>query len=346
MSLLPRRPLLLQPGQSLLLAPDTLRAALDFAVFSDFTGIPANRLVASRMSPVPIPVASGRPPEPRANRSADRSADHRADHTADHRAGRSLPRASEVRPEAMWMPLLWLPPRLENRYTFQIIEGEVSVRTKRTGIRPGYAVYTETDDLWAIRIALELGASGIYDETSGTWLDVMALLDIDVDDPGDVARIAAWLDGGSDADLDLLDSGLEIGSLIVNPDNPHWALESALTMFDSLLECTWALGADSLLGATDDLVIDAADTLPEGKSRYIMEMICLMGRTWLAGASIPGEPLNEDDWWADVSLRLERGGKVEVLLPDLVEHLSLVREHYWVRMEQSAHSHQEALVGS
>lgn len=321
--LLTRRPLLLQPGQSLLLASDALRSALDFAVFSDFAGIDTDHLIVSRMSPIPFPANSGR---------------------VSDGPGR---RVDGVRPEAMWMPLLWLPPRLANRYTFQIIDGNVSVRTPRTGIRPGYPVYVETDDLWVLRVALELGASGLYDESSGTWLDIMAMLDLNVDDPDDVARIAAWLDGEADTDLDLLDSGLEIGSMVTNPENPHWALGSALAMYDSLLECTWALGADSLLGATDDLETDVETSpgIPESKFRFVMEMICLVGSTWFSGASVPGEPLNEDAWWADISLRLERGGDPRVILAELVEHLTVVREHYWVLMEQAAMAHQAALVG-
>jgi len=321
-SMLTRRPFLLQPGQSLLLAPDAFRTALDFGVFADFAGLLPDHLIGSRMAPVPIPVDSGRP------------------------ADGSRPRVEGVRPEAMWMPLLWLPPRLANRYTFQIIDGAVSVRTQRTGVCPGYPVYVETDDLWVLRIALELSASGLYDEVSGTWLDVMAMLDLNVDDPHDLARIAAWLDGGKDQELDLLDSGLEIGSMVENPENPQWALNAALMLHDELLESSWALGADSLLGVTDDLKLDVDEpgVMPESKFRFVLQMICLMGGHWLSGASVPDEPVNEEAWWEDVSRRLERGGDPRVILEDLGDHLLIVRNYYWERMDRAAKVHLDVLA--
>ena len=321
-STIPRRPLILDQGQSLLIATDAMQAALDFAKFSSVTGVPATHLVASRMSPIPFPVRSGRP---------------------DGGTGRR--RIPGVRPDAMWLPLLWLPPRLEQRYTYQIIDNEVVVATNRVKPRAGYEVYVETDELWTIRAALELGAAGIWDEESGGWLDVMGLAGLDVDDPGDIARISAWLDGEPDDLLDLLDTGLELGTLLARPENPHWALKSALAMYDSLRACAWALGADSLLGMVDSLLLDLEADEPgvvpfsDEQGLFVVEMLSAVGQSWFNDAVIPGEPLTEDAWWTDIKARLARRGGdsryvSEFLLPELVDHLVAVREHFWPKVEQ------------
>ncbi|MHB8318074.1 MAG: hypothetical protein ACYDEP_02410 [Acidimicrobiales bacterium] len=265
--------------------------------------------------------------------------------TTEHPRRRLL----SVRPESMWLPLLWLPPQLDNRYTFQIINGDVVVHTQRSDARPGYPIYVENNELWTIRVALELGASGIYDDTSGTWVDMMQMISIDVDNPDDVARIADWLDGSDDDDLTLLDSGLEINAMLCEYDRPHWALDSALAMYDALLECTWTLGADSLLSIVDDLASDIEDgAMSDERYRLVLDMICLLGGTWLRDANVSNEP-NENLWWATVTKRLAQANSRQTydsLLSDLAQHLTIVREHYWPKMQEITRGYVESLTGA
>ncbi len=82
-----------------------------------------------------------------------------------------------LKPEALWNPLLWLP---------------VEVATPADG--------EELED-WTARVGIELVAAGIYDQATGTWLDVSSLLEA-----GELTadRARAWLEGGPDPELDHL----------------------------------------------------------------------------------------------------------------------------------------------
>lgn len=80
-----------------------------------------------------------------------------------------------VKSEAMWHPLFWLPDRLSERYRLSFRGGEV--------IRP------ENDDEWAVRVMLESEVTDVYDERSGSWVDVLALNGLDVSDPDVQERV-------------------------------------------------------------------------------------------------------------------------------------------------------------
>lgn len=91
--------------------------------------------------------------------------------------------------DILWLPVFWLPEALALRYTVQSEDGE----------------RVETDDEWAIRVAIELTGSGLYDPETGSWLDVFAAHGIDKDAPDTALRVAAWLEGESDPQLDAID---------------------------------------------------------------------------------------------------------------------------------------------
>lgn len=91
--------------------------------------------------------------------------------------------------DVLWLPVFWLPEALALRYTVQTEDGE----------------RIESDDEWAIRVAIELTGSGLYDPETGTWLDVLAAHGIDKDAPDTALRVAAWLDGEEDEVLDNID---------------------------------------------------------------------------------------------------------------------------------------------
>ena len=86
-----------------------------------------------------------------------------------------------LNPAMLWHPYFWLPPRLQKPAPGQSIER------------------------WMTKVGLELVAAGLYDYASGTWVDIMALSGIDVENPVDIARIEDWLAGGTDETLDAID---------------------------------------------------------------------------------------------------------------------------------------------
>ena len=136
-----------------------------------------------------------------------------------------------VKPEAMWHPLLWLPSRLAGRYSYADASGQK---------------VAESDEIWAIRVAVELQTSGIYDVETGTWVDVLALIGLDADDEMDMLRVQDWLDGAPDADLDAF-SFAEY--LTIQPQT--WALESAIVLEPMFREASYALTANELIALLD-----------------------------------------------------------------------------------------------
>jgi len=131
-------------------------------------------------------------------------------------------------PALAWHPLLWLPAELAG------VEGD-------------------DDDLAAVRVALEVEAAGLYDSTTGTWLDVLSTVGLDSDSHADRQRVAAWLAGRPDPDLDRVD----VAGLLVRGDDPGWAERSARNLIDSLYACSWAKGAMALALVADDIYEEA-----------------------------------------------------------------------------------------
>jgi hypothetical protein len=117
-----------------------------------------------------------------------------------------------VQAEALWHPLLWLPDSVSGRRT---VPGD-----GRDGPRP------EFDDAYAIRIAVTLMGAALYDPSDGTWADVLSLAGIDTDQEDHLARVRAWLGGGSDPALDAIDlspyitpAAEELGALLAGEEN-------------------------------------------------------------------------------------------------------------------------------
>ncbi len=135
--------------------------------FQEVTGLSADRIVSSPMCAVPLPVAL------------------RDD------LGLLERWPSEMNSDLLWLPLFWLPEIVLTRY---LIENP-NTREERM----------ETDDEWALRVASEMGAAGLYDPETGSWLDVLAAHGIDVEDPETALRLGGWLEGEPDPVLDNID---------------------------------------------------------------------------------------------------------------------------------------------
>lgn len=194
----------LDEGTSLLLAASPIERRKEVADFMDFTGIGRDGVLVSPLVSIPLPMYN---------------------FAVRHPGSRRWP---GTKAESMWHPLMWLPQRLAGRFTYPDPETGQPVR--------------ESDALWAIRVALELSLSGIYDVGTGSWLDVLATVDLDADDPFDIARVEDWLHGADDPVLD----GIDLEELLqVEP--PHWGLDMALGLHELISQAAWSVAAGDLM---------------------------------------------------------------------------------------------------
>jgi hypothetical protein len=288
-----RRRCLTSPGEPLLLARDPIESVIRFGQFAEQSGIDTTELVASHTVAVPLPIW----PEswPACTR-----------------------RWTGARSELMWHPLMWLPRHLANRVELPV-EGN---RQRRQ----------ESDDEWAIRVALEMTASGLYDQTTGTWLDVLATVDIDVDQPRAQARLATWLAGGPDSTLD----GIDLTHLTSSQEDPHWSSWAAVDLAPVLRRYSWALGSDAL--------IDTLDSLPAEIDRYGMDRdaavgvattVATVGSTWIEG--FPNSDGAEALRRSAVELVDSSPSTVAALIEGPIARMSAalleVRERFWPVMD-------------
>lgn len=151
-----------------------------------------------------------------------------------------------VRPDALRFPFMWLPAPLRER--FEIDTGET--------------ISLESDDAWALRVVFEMWGSRLYDIETAGWLDVLALYDLDADDPATQDRIQAWWDGADDETLDAIDLS---GALVPETaEDSDWASIASLALVDSFDKASMALSAVDTV-ALCELVTDG-DLTPLGTS--------------------------------------------------------------------------------
>ncbi len=289
-----RRPFLLEPGDTLLLEPDPIRVMVNFGRFAEETGIPTSNLVTSRLCALPVPTGNIR----------------------------SWP---QVRPEATFLPLLWLPPHLAERKSYVI--GDDGFAHAINAVDAGQReVYEESDENWVARVALELTAAGFYDTSSATWLDVMALIGIDLDTDEGLERVRSWLGGASDDDLDLLATGLELEGHLRSTTEPDWALNEVIVDRANLVNCAYAAGTEALI----DTLVELKAALDAGEANLadaqtLLETVCLGAASWLEDLPLEetaGEQsVSEDEWW------IERGANAHDFDGDVsrfvTEHLDV-----------------------
>jgi hypothetical protein len=247
-----RRALDVGPGDHLLLPSSVLDSMGRVHLWRAFTGLQDDELLLSPLVASPLPL-----------------------HWTVPAGCRRWP---GLRPAALWHPLLWLPARLRTPAT---------VSDATTGLSR-----SETYDEWAVRVALEMTEAGpvhiggkhwvllhdpaaerhvraavpqddqlvpLYDQSDGTWLDVLSTVGLDVDDDDDLARVGRWLAGDDDEALDAVDLDTFLQAADRDPD---WALRRAQrpladddghrTYVDDLRDASAALVAREL----DDRVTD------------------------------------------------------------------------------------------
>ena len=294
-----------EPGEPLEVASSTLRSAARYRTWAADTGIGAEWLTPQPLCCVPLPV-----------------------YPAGWPAGRR--RWPGLRPAMMWHPLLWLPERLATRYTL----------LDDTGGRS-----TEPDDVWALRVCLEVQASGLYDADTGSWLDVLSLAGLDGDDPDTATRVAAWLDGRPDPVLD----GVDLTEHVDRLSDPDWAVFAAIDELPALQVISWAVTALDLLEACEELTETGGDT---GRVRRAAAAIAALAGTNLrglpddGGLSVTGDrdpPADEppagrgvnaeDAWWDGMvnRIRLFTGDPrelIDTLVRDMADRLTIILDIY------------------
>ena len=244
---LKRRRWLLEPGEPLLLSRSPVEAMARLGEQMAAWGLGPESLFASPLCAVALPRPSGPSWPPRCF-------------------------ANQLRPEALWDPLLWLPPHL--------------------------AVPAEGEDLfaWTARVALELSASGVYDQASGTWLDMASFVEGELS----TERARRWLAGEPDPSLDALD----LTPIVWDDADPLWALDKIEADYGWLSVISWSLWSESLADELADLLRGPS----EGVSAHLGMLVDVAGK-WLA--EVPEEVSGgEGRWWAE---RARGASALEVL---------------------------------
>ena len=117
----------------------------------------------------------------------------------------------------------------------------------------------ESDERWAARVAVEATVAGLYDETTGRWVDVLAAHGLHVDDPADLDRVRRWQQGDDDDQLDAVD----LSDTFAARGDPLWSLALVEQMLPALRVTGWTVASAGLLEVVDDLV-DATRAGPGG----------------------------------------------------------------------------------
>jgi len=288
-----RRAYMTEPGEPLEVASSISQSAARYRAFVADAGIAPPWVRRNPMCAVPLPVYPASWPG----------------------RGRRWPGVS---PLMMWHPLLWLPDRLATRYTLVGEDGERD---------------TEPDDVWALRVCLELQAAGCYDAGTGSWLDVLSLAGLDADDPDTLRRVDNWLQGAADSTLDRL----HLTEHVDRPGDLDWALHAAIDVLPALRVISWAATAQDLLDACDSLTGSGGD--PD-VIRNAALAIALLGRDNLA--SLPDDTgrapsatgrSGEGAWWDSMAVRIrestgDTGPLIETVVPDMADRLAVIADIY------------------
>jgi hypothetical protein len=295
-----------RPGQPLYLPRSLTDLVVNQSLWLQTTGLTMDEHVASTLLTVPVPLyLAFDEPDP-------------APGQPDRR--RTFP---TVAPEVLWHPLFWLPPRLASRYRY-VVDGRTLM---------------ENDEEWALRVVLELSNAGVYDQVSGTWLDVLSTVGLDANDPVDRARVVAWQRGASDPALD----GIDLSGLVDVADESrrHWAFEVAATLVEPLREAAWACQADDLVAMAADVSDPTNPAADEPGAIHVAAGIVLdLARVALSDVPVDDAGTTLESQWTAMRAQLDGiepfdvaavlDGPVAVAANLLYD----VRETYWPVVEE------------
>ena len=222
-------------------------------------------------------------------------------------------RFTHVPPELMWHPLFWLPARLYSRYPVSMDGGPAEL---------------ETDEVWAIRVSLELKAAGLFDPDTG-WVDIMDAYGLDVEDDFDLARIEEWQNGNADPDLDRID----LEPLLKREDDVLWSLQWATALLPTLQRAQWAILADSLIEVIDEVA--SPDNADAGLDKVLnaTAKVAMLAGSMLYDVPVDGPPALE--FWTAIEDASRDGGATDIdafiggPVTTAAEWLYAVRDRFW-----------------
>lgn len=156
-----------------------------------------------------------------------------------------------VHPSALRYPFMWLPVNLRERYELTGEDGETKL---------------ESDSTWALRVALEMFASGAFSATTGGWIDILALHGLDPSDPETADRIKRWWDGEDDEILDAIDISelFDVDAPEGSEPEHDWAIISASSLDIPFRNATYSLAGFDILALCE--MIESGDTRPFGNA--------------------------------------------------------------------------------
>lgn len=310
-----RRAFMADAGEPLLVAPDPCEAVMRLQMWLTATQMDPDNVLVSPLCSVPVPLYLDSPVD-------------------GHRW-------ASVDPSTMWHPLFWLPPRIAGRYSYPGAENEPDEH--------------EDDETWLVRLALELSASGLYDQATGTWLDVLALAGLDADAPADQERVQRWLDGEPDEALD----GIDLSEYTESPVDPHWALEAAVDQLVGVQIIAWALNSESLLESCRDLISERDSAELETSVNVAAMLAALAAESFNSfpetiddAAGDDGEELvdhtdAEHDWWTAVAGSVKQAATSDELfveyVPAMMERLTKISADFLPLAEAFARREEQEL---
>ena len=301
-----RRTFLTDAGEPLLGSPSPVLSIMRLDLWQKATGLSFDDLIVTPLNSMPLPAYAASYDGPR--------------------------RWSRVHPSVLWHPLFWLPDRMASRY--QLTDEEDG------------STETESHRLWSVRIGLELTASGLYDQISGTWLDVLDIYGIDSDDPDDQERIRRWLAGGPD---DILDS-VDLAPIIDDTEDPDWAIEIAQADMEGIAIIAWAMMSDAMLDFVADLEVrhESGDVdLEEALdvSAMITEMVQANTHDFPDDEDPSGHSEAEAQFWADLGAQLALAESVDEIMdegvPVIIDRLEAIHQAFWPMANALAAREQE-----
>lgn len=306
------------PGEALILPTSPVDRMVQGQQFISSLGLDLVGMVDSPLVTLPIPRYDEPAPTPV---DVDSELDEPDDPASDEQeTSDSAHPWAKVRPEMMWHPLLWLPPRLRERYAYQ------------DDAAPVY----ETDDQWAIRVMTEMSARGMYDVDSGEWVDVLSMVDVDVDDNEDWMRVSEWLLGIPDDEID----GIDLEKVLYHEDDPDWAIVAADQIEEPVRRTVWARTANTLLSwsfQSQDRFEKDGDT---DRLRGSIQTICRVGNMLLTSVNQDGRGAHarpgSDTFWAETLTEVtttEPADMLPLLTGQVMIHCQNIRDAHWDEME-------------
>lgn len=302
----------LQPGDELLACTAATGFVMAFAEFAAASGLGHANLLSTPCLMTPLPWY---PTQPDTVAGADTAV------TADDVAVGAL--WTDVTPAALWHPLFWLPVWL-------------------------WPAAGEDDDTWAVRVGLVLQSAGLYDPDLG-WRDVLYAHHIDLTDPAQQDRVAAWLRHDPAARTDpvsvTLDQLTLVGELPMGQDRALWS-DTATAVAVTVRGRARALIAADLLVETET----AEPVAEPGVAMEILTEVAMLGDALLADVPVTrprwvadpdnGQVINveqtAEEFWARMVEAADTLGPtpapVQVLdemREELLDWLSTIRAHHW-----------------